>query len=636
MIGFWRGALGDEPPEPGRVAASLGIFARFPADFYSHDSSTFWELDGPRPTRRRPGWRPWLACDGSCVLFHGWIDNDDDLAEQTGLARGNPAAIYGALVARWGRAADTRIHGHYCAIVARPDGSVRLSRSPWTATPLVYAASESAVMAASVPRALFAAGLSEKINPGRVADSLMINFRQDEESWFEGVKRVPQGSIVECLPSLRVDRWYDPVALTPVRFARDEDYVDGANRLLAEAVAKALRTSACPGIKLSGGLDSPIVAAEMLRQLPPNQRLPSFTFVPRADWDGIVPPDLMGDESEFVKAFAQMQPRLDTHYTDNFDAGFDSLEREFFLAMGGAPSHLPNYPVYHDIWRAARDAGCDWLFHAELGNGCFSAHGAWSYREDLVHGHWHQLYLTLKHRRGDPRPLWRKTLALSVLPLFPAPVLRAVRRLAHSRRGEAHQVNTVLREEAVERLGLIQRQGSDAKFRARTHFTDQAEFIENVYHACDIEGSEIWQGFEQIFGLRQRDIVAYRPLIEFCLGMPTRQFVSHGQERWLAKRMAIGKMPEAQRLNPRFGRHNVDWHARMTPRRAELAAEAERLRDHPMLGELIDIDRVQHLLADWPVVSPWDPEEAYPRQVGITRAIQAARFVDFVEGRNTL
>ena len=134
--------------------------------------------------------------------------------------------------------------------------------------------------------------------------------------------------------------------------------------------------------------------------------------------------------------------------------------------------------------------------------------------------------------------------------------------------------------------------------------------------------------------MRQRDVAAYRPLIEFCAGLPTRQFVSGGQQRWLAKRMAVGRMPEAQRLNPRYGRFQVDWHARLTPRIGELAAEARRIERHPWLGELIDTDRVCRLLKEWPEVTPWDWEELYPRQGSIPRAIQAARFVNFVEGRN--
>lgn len=634
MIAAWRSRESGVTPDLQRVALSLGLFAGVPSDSLLLGEAAFWRLDGPRPSRPRPGWKPAVGPDGCQVLFLGWIDNDAELASTLELPDGDWPALYAAAIARWGPRADARIVGSYCAIAVRTDGSMRLSRSPWTAPPLTYMIGPRAIMATSVPRALFAAGFPAELNRDRVLDSLMINFRFDEDGWFKGVRRVPQGSIVELRPHSEVNRWYDPLALPRIRLARDEDYVEAANALLAEAVGKALRPAARPGLKLSGGLDSPIIAAEMLRQTPPDQRLDTFTFVPHRDWDGIVPPDLMGDERPFVEAFATMHPRLCPHYTDNPGGGFDTAEREMFAAMSGGPSHLINYQAYHGIWRLARDEGCDWLLHGEMGNSSYSVDGSWSYREDLVRGHWIELYRTLRDRRGDPRPLWRKLAALSILPLFPEPIAAAARRLVHPRRGNIHDLSSVLRRDAIERLALIDRQGRDARFRARHQFASREEYLEATYHGCDVEGQEVWQGFEQVYGLRQRDVAAYRPLIEFCAGLPTRQVVSGGQQRWLAKRMAVGRMPEAQRLNPRYGRFQVDWHARLTPRVGELAAEARRIGRHPWLGELIDVDRVCELLEEWPEETPWDWEELYPRQGSIPKAIQAARFVNFVEGRN--
>ena len=636
MIAAWHRCDSGTLPDLQRVASSLGLFSGVPSDSSVRGDAAFWRLDGPRPPRPSPGWTPSLGPDGSRILLHGWIDNGAELATALELPGGDWSALYGAAIARWGPRADERIIGTYCAIVVRPDGSMRLSRSPWSAPPLAYMVGPQAIMAASVPRALFAAGFPAELNRERVLDSLMINFRFDEDGWFKGVRRVPQGSIVELRPQPVVDRWYDPLALPRIQMARDEDYVEAANALLAEATGKALGHVERLGLKLSGGLDSPIIAAEILRQTPPDRPLDTFTFVPHRDWDGIVPPDLMGDERPFVEAFATMHPRLRPHYSDNPGGGFDTAEREMFAAMSGAPSHLINYQAYHGIWRMAREVGCDWLLHGEMGNSSYSMDGSWSYREDLVRGHWIELYRTLRDRRGDPRPLWRKFAALSILPLFPDPVTKAARRLVHPRRGEIQDLNSMLRRDAIERLALIDRQGRDARFRARQQFAGREEYLEATYHGCDTEGQEVWQGFEQVYGLRQRDVAAYRPLIEFCAGLPTRQFVSGGQQRWLAKRMAVGRMPEAQRLNPRYGRFQVDWHARLTPRIAELAAEARRIERHPWLGELIDSDRICHLLEEWPEVTPWDWEELYPRQGSIPRAIQAARFVNFVEGRNDI
>jgi len=129
-------------------------------------------------------------------------------------------------------------------------------------------------------------------------------------------------------------------------------------------------------------------------------------------------------------------------------------------------------------------------------------------------------------------------------------------------------------------------------------------------------------------------VAAYRPLIEFCLGLPTDQFVRDGVDRWLARRLAEGRMPEEQRTNSLYGRTNADWHTRMTPRLGELRAEAERLRDDPVMSELVDVDRLVGLLDDWPECTPVAWAEMLPREVAATRAILAGRFMRQITGRN--
>jgi asparagine synthase (glutamine-hydrolysing) len=148
--------------------------------------------------------------------------------------------------------------------------------------------------------------------------------------------------------------------------------------------------------------------------------------------------------------------------------------------------------------------------------------------------------------------------------------------------------------------------------------------------------ADVHLAFEQLYGIRRRDVSAYRPLIEFCLGLPSDQFASHGIERRLARRMAKGRMPESQRLETRHGQHNIDWHARMTPRRGELMRYAESMRNHPWLSQVADIDRMQDLLERWPEAPQHSWEEDFPRMLGLPRIVLAAQFIGMAEGRNDL
>jgi asparagine synthase (glutamine-hydrolysing) len=576
-----------------------------------------------------------MGPDGSIVMLNGWLDDIEESASLLGVAPDCPALLYAAAVARWGSGADARLSGSYCAIVERADGTVRLSRSPWSAPPLHFASDTQRAIVASVPRVLIAAGVPSQLDPVKLADSLIDNFSDEQRGWYLGTHRVPQGTIVHLeRGSTRFERWYDPHAIAPVRLRCDQDYVDAARELLQRATRQALKGVVKPAIALSGGLDSALAADEILHQLPLGQRLNSFTFRPDAAWDGRLGPDQMGDEKPFVDAFHAMHPELEPTFTRNENGGFDHRQNELFAAMGIAPSYMPNYYVYHGVWQGARDAGCDWLFDATLGNQTLSSDGRWSYVEQLLRLRWRQLGLTLARRRGDARPLWRKLASLSVLPLLPPTWRAPLRRLRHPELKAMTAMATMIAPSHAAALGVEKRARDQAAWHDSTYPRSRREVVALDYHGADYESNDVHQGFEQIYGLRRRDVMAYRPLIEFCVGLPTGQFVRDGEERWLAKRLAEGRIPESQRLNPRYGRHDVDWHVRLGRRRAELLAEIERLSQSSEVGHLLDYPKMRELLEDWPATTPLDRESWMPREIATPRALTTARFVHFVSGRN--
>ena len=113
-------------------------------------------------------------------------------------------------------------------------------------------------------------------------------------------------------------------------------------------------------------------------------------------------------------------------------------------------------------------------------------------------------------------------------------------------------------------------------------------------------------------------------------------FLRDGEARWLAKRMAKGIMPEEQLANRLNGRWDADWHLRISRRRAEFAEELSRLAADPRFAAMLDIPKLQAALADFPDATETDPKRVLPLEVALPRALLTARFVNFVEGRNTV
>ena len=425
--------------------------------------------------------------------------------------------------------------------------------------------------------------------------------------------------------------YYNVLDIPDVPRASDAELIARAGELLDEGVKACMTGFRTPGATLSGGLDSPQVAVRVLANLAPSERLPSFTFHTEEGFDGLIEPWLFADDRPFVEAFAAMHPRLEPHFTANEGYEHDYRFNDFFHLMGGAPSCLCNMYVFHGLFRGAASRGCDVLLVADLGNETFSNAGDWGFVEYLFTGRLRQYWLALSRLPKAHRSIARRFVAKTLMPLLPARLWRLVRRLAFPHRGPLL--------DQIEPLTPAYRRTSGAEIRLQdSGVTHERYNPRNRKHASklqfergDFETDEIYQGFEQMYGIAQRDPTAYRPLVEFCLGLPTRMFMRDGEMRWLARQMARGIMPEKQRTNPLHGRWDSDWHLRIGRRRHDFIAELDRMSSNERVASIVDIPRLKAALEDWPEHTEIDRHKQCSREMAVPRGLLTARFIDFVE-----
>jgi asparagine synthase (glutamine-hydrolysing) len=634
---LWSGAPAEQSKLSERLGASLCAGIGGNAGVAQVGSLHF----AYRPLRSTPAsskiWRPAVLPSGRVVGFHGYFDNASEIAAELGADPKDPARLYGLAVERWGDDAERRIVGEYCAVVAEPENCrLRLSRSPLRGPPMFYFQDEQMAAIASVPRALFAAGAPQRLREARVADSSLINFADREASWFEDIARVPTGSVVELQRGRRrvLRKTYDLFGLPDVRMASDADCIARAGELLDEGVRACVTGFRSPGATLSGGLDSPQVVVRTLAALPPEQRLPTFTFHPEQGFDGRVQQGMIADERPIVEAFAALHPRVEPHFTANDGYGHDHRWADFFHLMGGAPSGLCNMYVFHGLFSEAAKARCDVLLLSEWGNFTFSDKGTWGFVEYFLNGRWRQLWRSLAALPDSEGSMLKRFLARSIVPLLPNRLWRLLRRVVLPKD-----------ELALELMQPLSRQyrsesGADERLRASGHQFERYQpwnrrhAQQLLFQNFDGEPDEIYQAFEQMYGVAQRDPTAYRPFVEFCFGLPVELFMRDGQMRWLAKEMSKGIMPEEQRANCFNGRWDADWHVRIGRRRTEYLAELDRLGRDERLAGMLDLPRLRAVLEDWPDQTETDPQKYMTREFAVPRALLAARFINYVEGRN--
>lgn len=582
-------------------------------------------------------WRPARLADGRVAIFHGYFDNAAAIATDLGTDRLDLAGLYALAVGAWGDQADLRIIGDYCTVIADPGGSqLRLARSPLRAPPLYHFHDDELAVAGSVPRIFFAADVAQRLNERRVADSGMINFLDQEASWFEGICRVPIGTIVELRrgqPRI-LKHYYDPLAVPPTQIGSDQECIARVSELLDEAVRACLAGFRKPGVTLSAGLDSPQVAVRTLAALPAGEKLPTFTFHPEEGYDGITPTGMTGDERPIVEAFAQLHPGLEPHFTANEGYSHDHRWNDFFHLMGGAPSGLCNMYVFHGLFDGAARQGCDVLLLSEWGNNAFSDKGYWGFVEYFLEGRWRQLRLALKNFPVQERSMPWRFVAQCILPLLPTRLWRLVRKAVFPNERSMLDLMQPFTDEYRLASGAERRLKESGLVFDRYQPWNARHARQLLLQNDDGEGAEVYQAFEQMYGVPQRDPMAYRPLVEYCWGLPTSMFMRDGEMRWLAKQVARGLMPEEQRANRFNGRWDADWQLRIGRRRREYLAEFDRLAANERIAAMIDLPRLRAAIEDWPDKTETDPQKYAPRQFAVPRALLTARFVNYVEGRN--
>jgi asparagine synthase (glutamine-hydrolysing) len=138
----------------------------------------------------------------------------------------------------------------------------------------------------------------------------------------------------------------------------------------------------------------------------------------------------------------------------------------------------------------------------------------------------------------------------------------------------------------------------------------------------------------EIFGHEVRDPHADRRLLEFALAVPEPMFRRDGIPRSFARRVLADRLPREIIDERRRGANNPTWFRSLDARRGIIAGDIERLEASPLARRLIDLPRLQRLMAQWPK----DEQAAEARlgeyRLALARGVHVGRFVRWVEGGN--
>ena len=562
--------------------------------------------------------QPWVGAGGK-LLFVGDVrlDNRKDLEAQLALTAArsmSDAELVLAAWERWGRAALERLRGDYViAVWCDEQKRMVLARGPLSARQIFYRREPGGVMFASIPQALLTTWASTSLDLDNAARFVGGVAWPGESTFFNGLSRLPHATLVSLTADTTdVRRFWEPKR--NVQHSMGE--VEAAERL-AELFDRAV--SARLGVRrglaaahLSSGRDSGAVATSAATTLQANgETLLCYTAAPREGFAGSGLPGRIDDESGLAAVTAALYPNVRHTVIRPGRDPFGDVDCAHRL-LAGPIGTLSNFQWARDIDLAARESGAGVMLTATLGNLSLSAGDEWHLRsilrEDGALSWWRSARMFVGSARDYLR-LANWTFG----GLLPRPLHRAILRIAGSG-ADNHAGLPLLREP--------HRQAVKAAIAEQTDIRPPSNAFE--YRRELLLDQDPGDPMALVSGLDVLDATVDVDLIEFCFSIPARLLVGPSGTRPLFDRAFGARLGwPAGSIRPR-GYQGADWYCSFTAERVR--AELERHRSHDLVRELIDLDYVDRMLADWPADWTDVPLMLHYRN-DLLRAVSAANFI---------
>lgn len=556
------------------------------------------------------------------------IDNRAELCAALGIAietarRSADAAILSLALERWDTAALDHVVGDFAFALWDPAlQRLLLARDFLGQRPLHFHRGDGFFVFASMPKGLHALpNIARVPDQHTAADFLAMRPERDGASFFAGIEKVPPGHyVVADRGGVTAHRYWRP-APKPLRLPRPDDYAEALREQLDLAVSSRLRgAEVAVATHLSAGLDSSAVAATAARLLAPTGgRVVAFTSVPREGFSGGITGGGFVDEGPLAAEIAALYPNMEhVRIRSGHRSPLDGLDRIPHL-YDRPLLNLCNLTWGDAIRDDVRGRGLKVLLTGSLGNSSFSHSGMERLTELLGTGRWLRLAAEgWALFRGGTRA---GTVAAQALgPFLPAAVTRAIARLR--RRG--HDLASYSLIDPALATGTSWRvrpwRGQGAMQLWMLQRVDYGNYVKGMLGG---------------WGIDVRDPTADRRLVEFCLSVPVEQYLTGGVPRALARRALADRLPPAVLAQRHKGYQAADWHEGLSAARAQLSAEVEHIGRDATAASLLDLDRAQALLANWPEEGEWaraDVVSAYRH--ALLRGVSAGHFLRKVAGTN--
>lgn len=429
---------------------------------------------------------------------------------------------------------------------------------------------------------------------------IMHESECNETVYKEIFQLPPAHTIILNEVGLKKYQYWNPLeCIKPLKLKSDKEYGEEFKKVFFEAVHCRLRSNSDIGIMLSGGLDSGSVACVAAKKLSQHGKcLKAFSSVPMVDFEDKTSAYYVSDESEYIEAVRKQVGNIDVTFCRS--EGKHSLKDiDWFLEVLEQPyKTIENSFWTNEIAKIASITGCKVLLDGQYGNstisyGDFMTHALTLYRN--------RKFITLaKEIKGISRMYkirpYRvsKTVAKAVVP-YKLREISNERRNKNYDRFDKSPVNPQLLNKWNVESRFDEKQ-LNLKIERYLDLYETHKYIVNPLAFSHIGAIETKVSLAH--GIIKRDPTRDKRVIEFCLSLPSDQFVRNGQERYLIYKYMEGILPDKVRLNiSTRGLQSADWIQRILPEWYSMCDTLDEYLSYSEVKHYIDVDKIKKELA---------------------------------------
>lgn len=568
------------------------------------------------------------------------LDNREDVAHRLDIAAGDLDVMSDAslLLAAWvawrEKTLDALVGDYAFAVFDRQSDSLVLARDPVGMRPLFYHEGAGFLAFASMAKGLHVLPELPYAPDGETAaEWLALMPAAPSRTFFQGISRIEPGSYRVITPTgAQTVRYWNPDPPT-LRLENDHAYADELIRRLDEAVKSRLRGAGNRvAAHLSAGFDSGAVAGSAARvQALSGGKVAAFTATPRLGYDGAAPERRFADEGPGAAATAALYPNIEHVILPNDGRSpFDGMDRMFFV-MEQPPLNLCNMTWINAINEAVRDRGMKVLLTGGMGNMTISYSGEARLPEMIAKGQFGQWFAEAAQLMKRRVMSWKGVLAMTFGPWIPERVWLWLER-STGRAGREVAGYSALSPRRLADMDLAAKareRNLDLVYRPRKNGREA-----RLWALRRVDQGAFYKGMLAGWGVDVRDPTVDRRLIEFCLSVPSEQWLSGGVPRKLPRLAFAGRLPAEVLWAKAKGLQRADWHEAVGAARDQLGEEIERFADNRHAAEALDVDRLRDLLKAWPP-GGWEKEDvtqAY--RLAMLRGVSMGHFLRKASGGN--